>query len=390
MTGANLSGVDLSGKDLSGTTLVQANLSGTNLSGVDLSGKDLTGANLKGAKQIGIHIKKSRDLLISGVTSFDLSRNVHYLTTKKGILYELQNEESTIALNLVNDAQFPFHDRGEGGLLSVVSNNKFVYISYTSEDYLVVDEYSKNFSNVRNIIKIADKEGGHYGGTLVFDKLGRLYLSVGDDGNMDLPQNLKSLRGKILRLDVSKLKLEPEIVAYGLRNPWKVSIDSKNRMFIGDCGLSTVESVYLLNDLYSGIPYNLGWPVFEGTKRNKGDPLMFKDTLAPIYEYERKGRPGCAIGGLYLDHLEVYLFGDLFGTLSLLKEQKNGKWYLYHYDKPVNTIWTFGYDEKTKKIFIGPNNFELIISMEPAKLDAQVNLCRTTMPNGSINNSGCQ
>ena len=179
-------------------------------------------------------------------------------------------------------------------------------------------------------------------------------------------------------------------MAYGLRNPWKVSIDSKNRMFIGDCGDGTVESVYLLNDLYSGMPYNLGWPVFEGTKRNKEDPLMFKDTLAPIYEYERSGRPGCAIGGFYLDHLEVYLFGDLFGTLSLLKKQKNGKWYLYHYDKPVNVIWTFGYDEKTKKIFIGPNNFELIISIEPAKLDAQAKLCRTTMPNGSINNSGCQ
>jgi hypothetical protein len=280
------------------------------------------------------------------------------LATKKGILYELKNEESTIALNLVNDAQFPFHDRGEGGLLSVVSNNKFVYISYTSEGYLIVDEYSKNFSKVRNIIKIAGNTG-HFAGTLVFDKLGRLYLSVGDDNQMDLPQNLKSLRGKILRLDVSKLKLEPEIVAYGLRNPWKVSIDSKNRMFIGDCGLSTVESVYLLNDLYSGMPYNLGWPVFEGTKRNKGGPLMFKDTLAPIYEYERKGRPGCAIGGFYLDHLEVYLFGDLFGTLRLLKEQKNGNWYLYHYDKPVNMIWSFGYDEKTKNIFIGPYNFEL-------------------------------
>jgi len=141
--------------------------------------------------------------------------------------------------------------------------------------------------------------------------------------------------------------------------------------------------------LYSGIPYNLGWPVFEGTKRNKGDPLMFKDTLAPIYEYERSGRPGCAIGGFYLDHLEVYLFGDLFGTLSLLKKQKNGGWYLYHYDKPVNAIWTFGYDEKTKKIFIGPNNFELKIFII-TKLEAQAKLCRTTMPNGSINNSGCQ
>ena len=118
---------------------------------------------------------------------------------------------------------------------------------------------------------------------------------------------------------------------------------------------------------------------------------MFKDTLAPIYEYEhKKGKPASVIGGFYLDHLEVYLFGDLFGTLFQLKEQKNGGWYLYHYDKPVNAIWTFGYDEKTKKIFIGPNNFELIISIEPVKLDAQVNLCGTTMPNGSINNSGCQ
>ena len=144
------------------------------------------------------------------------------------------------------------------------------------------------------------------------------------------------------------------------------------------------------------MPYNLGWPVFEGTQRSTNDSLngplpadtlMFQDTLAPIYEY--RDRPGCAIGGFYLDHLEVYLFGDLFGTLRLLKKQKNGKWYLFHYDKPVNTIWSFGYDEKTKKIFIGPNNFELKIFIL-TKLESQAKLCRTTMPNGSKNNSGCQ
>ena len=91
-----------------------------------------------------------------------------------------------------------------------------------------------------------------------------------------------------------------------------------------------------------------------------------------------------------MDEPEVYLFGDVYGTLRLLKEQKNGGWYLFHYDKPVNLIWSFGYDEKTKKIFIGPYNQELKISVEPTKLDAKVKLCRTTMPNGSINNSGCQ
>ena len=49
------------------------------------------------------------------------------------------------------------------------------------------------------------------------------------------------------------------------------------------CGLWNSEAVYLLNDLYSGIPANIGWPVFEGSIRMLEDPLMFNDVLAPIF-----------------------------------------------------------------------------------------------------------
>ena len=73
--------------------------------------------------------------------------------------------------------------------------------------------------------------------------------------------------GKILRIDVSEIDPEPEVVAYGLRNPWKISIDLEQRMFIGDCGEDDVESVYLLEDLDPKKPYNLGWPVFEGREK---------------------------------------------------------------------------------------------------------------------------
>ena len=119
---------------------------------------------------------------------------------------------------------------------------------------------------------------------------------------------------------------------------------------------------------------------------------MFKDTLAPIYEYERSGRPGCAIGGFYLDHLELYLFGDLYGTLWLLKKQKNGKWYLYHYYKIGNMQYGLLDMMKKQKIYslLDQITFKLKISIEPIKLDSQVKLCRTTMPSGSKNNSGCQ
>jgi len=389
LTGANLTGVDLSNKDLTGTILLNANLSGANLNGVDLSNKDLTGANLTGvdlsdndltgtifkdAKKIEMSLKdlnnsnwpslnENQNLF---VTRYDLSGDVQYLATRNGFLFESKNNESRLVLDLNNDAQFPFITDGEGGFLSIASQNKLVYVSYTSKDIngvisLVVDEYSMNFSKVRNIIKLVDFKV-HYGGNIVFDSLGKLYLSVGDGGDPETAQDLNSLRGKILRLDISDLRLEPEIVAYGIRNPWGTTIDSKDRMFINSCGGSQVEAVWLLNDLYSGIPANFGWPVFEGSKKIRQDPLMFKDVSAPIFETNI--RPGCLIAGVYLNHMESLLLGDFYGTIRLLKQQENGDWYLLHEYKQEKNIIGFGLDKKTKKIFVAPNNLELEILVD--------------------------
>ena len=459
LTGANLTGMDLSGHDLSGTTLVQAMLSGANLNGVDLSGKDLTGANLSKANLTGanltganltktflygtklvdanLHESKLAGARLSGVdltganliradvgdvgfkgtgrrldkdlieirergnytevTSFYLGGQGHYLATKSGLLYEVRDEESMLVLDLNKVPNFRSAGN-EMGLVGVVSNDKFIYISYTTQDddghiFLVVDEYSKTFQKVRTIIQIGMTQGIHHAGTLVFDKLGMLYLSVGDGNLANQPQNLESLRGKILRLDITKINPEPEIVAYGLRNPWKISIDSKNRMFVGDCGSNRVESIYLIDNLYPTTPYNLGWPVFEGTDRlRREDPLRFRDTLAPIYEYRHLGGVGiCVIGGFFLDEPEVYLFGDFAGILRLLKKQKDGKWYEIHFQHMATNIYSLGYDEETKKLFISGSSkiFELSIPYEQINFLPQVRLCRTTMPDGTVNNSSC-
>ena len=273
------------------------------------------------------------------VTRYDLSGDVQYLATKEGFLFESKNNESRLALDLNKDALFPFESAcSDCGILGIASQNKLVYVSYSSEDInglysLVVDEYSMNFTKVRNIIKIEGfQQGTHFGGNLLFDSLGKLYLSVGDgsENNIyeDHPQNLNDYRGKILRIDISNLKLEPEIVAYGIRSPWAVTIDSINRMFISECGGNSVEAIYLLNDLYSGIPANFGWPVFEGSLRVRQDPLMFDDVLAPIFEY--KIRPGCLTAGVYLNDIESLLVADYYGVIRLLKQQENGDWYLLH------------------------------------------------------------
>ena len=398
LTGVNLSGVDLSNKDLTGTILTFANLTGANLDGVDLRNKnltgailsgvdlskfDLTGTTLKDTKRIEIEIKNPfvpnwpalSEVQNLTVTRYDLSGNIEYLSTKEGFLYESKYNESKLVLDLNNDIQFPFfvNDDAEVGLLGIASQNELIYIAYTNQNIdssfsLIVDEYSMNFNKVRNIIEIKDFGSVHFGGNLLFDNLGRLYLSVGDGSKSDEAQNLSSLKGKILRLDTSELKQEPEIIAYGVRNPWGVSIDSKDRMFVLQCGAYDVEAVYLLKDIYSGIPTNLGWPVYEGTKRQKKSPLTIEDVLAPIFEY--RNRPGCATAGVYLDDIESFLFADFFGTIRLIKQQEDGQWYLLHEDKKEkDPIYGFGFDKKTNKIFIAPNNFELEILVDHVKIN---------------------
>ena len=382
-TQSNLSGVDLSNKDLTGTILTYANFTRASLNGVDLSGKDLTGTILEHTKQIEMSVKNPsnsnwpskalKEFQNLNVSRYDLSGDKQYLATKEGFLFEWQNDESKLVLNLNNDAQFPFvYDDTEQGLLGIASHKELVYIAYSSPDInglysLVVDEYSMNFSKARNIIKI----GGfshHYGGNLLFDGLGKLYLSVGDGGDSSQAQDLSSLKGKILRLDVSQSKREPEIVAYGIRNAWGGTIDSRNRMFIVQCGGDVIEAIYLLDDLYSGIPVNLGWPVFEGSIKQGQEPLKFKDVLTPIFETNI--RPGCLTAGVYLDDIDSFVFADFYGTIRLLKQQENSEWYLVHeYKQETGSIWGFGLDEKTKSIFIAPRNLELEILVDQVKFN---------------------
>jgi glucose/arabinose dehydrogenase len=107
----------------------------------------------------------------------------------------------------------------------------------------------------------------HNAGMLVFGPDGRLYVSTGDGGGAGDPfghaQSLASLSGKILRLNVSqgcaphpyycvppdnpfvgRAGARQEIWHYGLRNPWRFSIDpATGTMWIGDVGQDGAEEV---------------------------------------------------------------------------------------------------------------------------------------------------
>jgi glucose/arabinose dehydrogenase len=135
------------------------------------------------------------------------------------------------------------------------------------------------------ICDIRDQFDNHNGGCVRFGPDGMLYLSLGEDSDRCASQQPDSLRGKLLRLDVSQLPpggggpvaralITPAdnpipgptanarlVFAYGLRNPWRFSIDAVNgRIVLGDVGENVMEEV---DEMVPG--GNYGWPYREGT-----------------------------------------------------------------------------------------------------------------------------
>ena len=170
----------------------------------------------------------------------------------------------------------------------------------------------------------------HFGGAVRFGPDDLLYLGIGDNRFQEEAQSLSSRRGKIIRIDVRGASPEqpyripadnpfqdtaggqPEIWAYGLRNPWRMSFDAAGRLWVGDVGRSDLEEVSIVT---AGA--NLGWPLFEGNFCRGGERRCAALTgyRPPVATYGRS--EGCAIiwGGQYqgtaVPQLAgAYLFGD--------------------------------------------------------------------------------
>ena len=133
---------------------------------------------------------------------------------------------------------------------------------------------------------IEDLNGIHNAGTLRFGPDGLLYVATGDDARGCQAQDLGSPLGKILRLDVTNLpagaggppalalldpgtnpfsgpNYEPLVYEWGLRNPYRFTIDAPTGdLFIGSVGSHTYEEINHGPAATPGL--NFGWPEFEG------------------------------------------------------------------------------------------------------------------------------
>jgi glucose/arabinose dehydrogenase len=102
-----------------------------------------------------------------------------------------------------------------------------------------------------------------------------------------------------LRLDVNHRGARWQIVAYGLRNPWRFSWDRATAdLYIGDVGQGSWEEIDYRPKGATGLA-NYGWAVYEGRAHFKNARLTERGVLVgPIVVYSHD--EGCSVTGGYV------------------------------------------------------------------------------------------
>lgn len=193
--------------------------------------------------------------------------------------------------------------------------------------------------------------GGHNGGCLEFGKDGFLYISTGDGSGPNPPdglttgQDVSDLLGAVLRIDVDQIQgdrayvvpsdnpfvdldgARPEIWAYGLRNPWKIGVDTvTGNVFAADNGWETWEMVHRIQR--GG---NCGWPVMEARAVLRSEVKVGPTPIIPPIKDHSHTEANSVIGGpVYRgrklpDLVGSFIYGDyITGTIWAIRSDGNG------------------------------------------------------------------
>lgn len=318
---------------------------------------------------------------------------------------------------------------GERGLLGLdfdpdYANNGYFYVNYTKSGVNSGDTIIERYSVSSGDANIADPNSGvvimrvdqpfsnHNGGDIHFGPDGYLYIGMGDGGDANDPgnrsQNLGSLLGKMLRIDVSPINdlvyensfEDPstprisviagvntcgldsitgsyrvpndnpflndagacaEIWAFGLRNPYRWSFDKQtDNIIMGDVGQDDYDEVDFQPATSSG-GENYGWRCREGSNvnPNPGTSCAGGETFTePVIDISIANPSNdCSVMGGYvyrgtdIPSLQgLYIFSDFCGGSISFATPSAGTWSFQKWQDSNNNIGFgtrgFGEDEQ--------------------------------------------
>ena len=345
------------------------------------------------------------DMPVELTSPLDNSNRV-FVVEQKGKIMSFANHADVKSAAVFLDIVKKVDSGGEKGLLGLAfhpdyKNNGFFYVNYTRSSPLetIISRFKVSRSNAGSadpaseeiLLRYSQPYSNHNGGKIAFGKDGYLYISAGDGGSGGDPHNngqdLTSLLGKILRIDVNKSSdgkkysipadnpfsgkgkgYREEIFAYGLRNAWRFNFDDETGwLWAGDVGQNEIEEIDIVEK--GG---NYGWRIMEAEKCFKPQNCNKENLILPIWSYRQGSGTGRSVTGGYVCHdknligLEgKYVYGD-FVSGNIWALSYSGKKALKN--ELVATLSdglsSFGEDEK-KNLYVLAYNSGKVYQLQP-------------------------
>jgi glucose/arabinose dehydrogenase len=292
-----------------------------------------------GIQQGTIHVFPNDQAATETKVFLDITSQVRYS--------DGENEEGMLGLAFhpkykTNGEFFVFYTDRRAKLTNVVSRFRV-----SKDDPNKADPASEEV-----LLKFPKPFWNHDGGTICFGPDGYLYVTHGDGGAANDPygngQNLKTLLGKVLRIDVdrkdegkpyavpkdnpflSNKDAAPELWAYGLRNIWRMAFDRQTGdLWAGEVGQNLYEEINLITK--GG---NYGWNPRESLHPFGAKGVgPSKDMIEPIWEYHHDVGKSITGGAVYRGRRVSELQGH----------------YIYG-DYVTAKIWALRYDDEKKRV----------------------------------------
>lgn len=207
--------------------------------------------------------------------------------------------------------------QGQGGLLDVVLSPDFersrrVWLSFAEADhegkagtavgYGRLSDDLKHLQGFQTVFRQMPKlsTGNHFGGRMVFDGKGYLFIGLGENNQRSTAQDLDKLQGKVVRLTdegkmppdnpfVNRTDAQPEIWSYGIRNPQGMAMNPwSDALWLNEHGPRGGDEI--------NIPEkgkNYGWPIatwginYSGLKIPEAKGEIVEGTEQPVFYWEK-------------------------------------------------------------------------------------------------------
>ncbi len=301
--------------------------------------------------------------------AFAEGTNRVFIAEQSGKLFSFANDESTDHADLFADLprevkgteKVP-NSRGIGNVYALTfhphfQQNRYVYVCYVLNingprggppltpknqqgsriaRFNVTNTDPPRIDPSSEVVLLSWFGGGHNGCCLKFGPDGCLYISTGDGGEPDPPdpfnsgQDISDLLCSVLRIDVDHPSADkayaipkdnpfnsipgarPEVYAYGLRNPWRMSFDRvTGNLWVGDVGWELWESIY---SVHAGT--NCGWSIMEGPNpvhpQGTRGPTPITPPAVSLPHSESASITGGVVyhGAKFPELANQYVFGD--------------------------------------------------------------------------------